>query len=271
VFCESEDFGHLALAIDAVLRKFGGTARHWRFDRMATVVTVGTGKLTARFHAFAKYYGVVADVCPPRRGNRKGAVEKKNHFLAQRWFRTAALTTLEAAQPLLDHFCETTADDLPRHGGAAREAAEREGLLPIPLAPYPATIEVPRRVGASALVSFEGNRYSVLPGLVGADVSVRTRLGDPTIHIVAGNGAVLAEHRQAVAGAGVTVRSSEHHAALQEVVLGAFSIERPCRRKENRPPGPVALAAAAVLRAGSEGREVTVDLADYAVLAEVAR
>ncbi|MCX4781631.1 hypothetical protein [Streptomyces sp. NBC_01264] len=28
--------------------------------------------------AVAKYYGVGVDICPPRRGNRKGVVEKAN-------------------------------------------------------------------------------------------------------------------------------------------------------------------------------------------------
>jgi hypothetical protein len=65
------------------------------------------------------------------------------------------------------------------------------------------------------------------------------------------------------------VRSAEHHAALEAAVLSAFTTATPCRRKENRPPGPVAQALAAALR--HEGTEVTVDLSRYAELAEVAR
>jgi hypothetical protein len=37
VLAESEDFPHLVQALDAVLGALGGTARKWRFDRMATV------------------------------------------------------------------------------------------------------------------------------------------------------------------------------------------------------------------------------------------
>jgi hypothetical protein len=77
----------------------------------------------------------------------------------------------------------------------------------------------------------------------------------------------LAEHRLAPAGAGSIVRSAEQHAALERVVLSAFSTERPCDRKANRPPGPEALAAAAALL-GNEGRAVVVDLAAYAALVE---
>ena len=68
------------------------------------------------------------------------------------------------------------------------------------------TVEVARKVGPSALVAFEGNTYSVPPGLVGADVSVRHRLGSPGIEIVSASGARLAEHRREAPGMGA------HHA-----------------------------------------------------------
>jgi len=79
--------------------------------------------------------------------------------------------------------------------------------------------------------------------------------------------ALLAAHRLAPAGAGMLVRSAEHHAALERVVLSTFSTERPCDRKANRPPGAEALTEAARLL-GNEGRPVVVDLAVYAELAE---
>ncbi|WP_244189110.1 transcriptional regulator [Streptomyces yokosukanensis] len=80
VLAESEDFPHLVQALDAVVRKLGGTARRWRFDRMATVCYPSSGQVTASFAAVAKYYGVGVDICPPRRGNCKGVVEKANHW-----------------------------------------------------------------------------------------------------------------------------------------------------------------------------------------------
>src|SRR5680860_854639 len=42
VFAERQDQAHLVEAIDAVLRHLGGTARRWRFDRMGTVVEIGS-------------------------------------------------------------------------------------------------------------------------------------------------------------------------------------------------------------------------------------
>ncbi|MFF7890160.1 hypothetical protein ACH40F_58050 [Streptomyces sp. NPDC020794] len=72
VLAESEDFPHLVQALDQVLRKLGGTAKQWRFDRMATVCYPSSGQVTPAFAGVAKFYGVQVTICPPRRGNRKG-------------------------------------------------------------------------------------------------------------------------------------------------------------------------------------------------------
>jgi len=84
--------------------------------------------------------------------------------------------------------------------------------------------------------------------------------------------AVPTRHRMAIPGAGALVRTDSHRAALEQVVLGAFTTARPCTRKANRPPGPAALAAAAALRADvRDGQEVVVDLGAWARAAEGAR
>ena len=61
---------------------------------MATVINPTTGKLQASFAPVAKHYGVSVVPCPPRRGNRKGVVEKNIHFLTQRWWRTLTASSL---------------------------------------------------------------------------------------------------------------------------------------------------------------------------------
>ena len=63
------------------------------------------------------------------------------------------------------------------------------------------------------------------------------------------------------------VRTPEHRAALEKVVLLQFTTTKPCDRKENRPPGQAALAERARLL-GAEGVEPVVDLEQ---LAEVIR
>jgi transposase len=268
--CEQEDEAHVIQGIDAVLRRLGGTARRWRFDRMAAVVHTRSGAVRAGFLAVAKYYGVGIDVCPPRRGNRKGVVESRNHFLAQRWWRTAEVAEPAEVQASVDRFCARVADALPRFDSVVQAVAERETLLSLPAAPYPATLSVARKVDLHALVAFEGNSYGVAPGFVGREVRVRTRLGSGVLDILAGDGSIIATHRQAVAASHVIVRTGEQHRALESAVLAASTTRQPCRRKQNHPPGPAARAAAARLRGHAElvGAAVVVDLQRYASAVE---
>ncbi|MGH3032718.1 MAG: Mu transposase domain-containing protein [Gaiellaceae bacterium] len=86
---------------------------------------------------------------------------------------------------------------------------------------HPATLEAERVVSAACLVSYEGNRYSLPPGLHGQWVSVRRRLGSEQIELVSASGSVVARHRLAPPGTGALRRHEEHRLALEEVVLQA--------------------------------------------------
>jgi hypothetical protein len=260
-FSEADDQAHLVVAIDEVLRRLGGTPQRWRVDRMATVINPATGRLQRSFAPVAKHYGVGVDACPPRHGNRKGVVEKAIHYLTQRWWRTARVASPAEAQASLDRFCTEIADARPRGDSTVGQTADSEPLLAVPAAPFPAEVTVVRTVAANALISLWGNRYSVPPGLVGGHVQVRWRLGTDTIELRAG-GRVVVVHRLAPRGAQRTVRLPEHTAALENVVLGAFSSDRPCRRKVNRPPSDAALAVAAELL-GDRGADPVIDLDVY--------
>jgi transposase len=275
---EAEDQPHLAEALHAVSARLGGVSRRWRFDRMTTVCHPESGKLTASFSAIAKHYGVGIDICPPRHGNRKGVVEKGNHSLAQRWWRTLGDdTSIEAAQAGLDGFCARVGDGRKRKRGGQVTTigalAETEPLRPLPQAAYPAVIEVARVVSAQALVAFRGNFYSIGPGLRGSSVLVRHRLGANSIDIVTASGITLARHRREVDGAGVLARLDEHVSALETAVLQGFSDARPCSRKQRRPPSAAALAAAEALRGrpvSTAGERVVVDFAAYIAAANAA-
>ncbi len=104
VIAPAMDQAHLIEAMDAVLRRLGGTARHWRVDRMATVIVPGSAQVQASFAPVAKHYGAIVVACPPRRGNRKGCVEAAVRFATGRWFKSLAADTPEAAQASLDRF-----------------------------------------------------------------------------------------------------------------------------------------------------------------------
>ncbi len=277
------DQPHLIEAIDGVLRRLGGTTRDWRTDRLATVIVPGTADVQTSFAPVAKYYGAVVVPCPPRRGNRKGAVECGVKFMCGRWWRTMTAPNPEEAQVSLDHFWATTGDARLRPPGRYGEPAvpadvrpgwptvgalaDAEVLMALPAVPYPATLEVTRRVDVAASVAFRGNRYSVNPGMTGVELTLRHRLGTATLDIFAPGGGLVVSHVLGTAGAGSMIRTPGHRAALEAVVLSQFSTDRPCDRKANRPPSPAALAERARL-SGPPSPEPTVDLEG---LAEVIR
>jgi DNA replication protein DnaC len=266
VLAESLDQPHLIEGIDAVLRRYGGTPRIWRTDRLATVIVPGRRDVQPSFAPVAKHYGAIVEPCPPRRGNRKGAVESSVRYLCGRWWRTMTATSPEDAQRSLDTFCAGPGDVRTRAtaGGPVTVAAlaEAEPLLGLPAAPFPATVQVSRTVADNAAVPFRGNSYSVPPGLGGQVLGLSHRLGSSTVEIASPTGEVLVSHRLAPAGAGALVRTPAHRAELERVVLSAFTTARPCERKANRPPGESARAEAAKLLSGL-GSEVVVDLAGY--------
>ena len=272
VVAESLEQPHLIEAMHSVMCRLGGTARIWRTDRLATVIVPGKRDVQRSFAPVAKHYGAIVEPCPPRRGNRKGSVESSVRYVSGRWWRTMTATTPEEAQLSLDRFCAGPADARERRTAEGLHTtvgavADLEPLIALPAAPYPATVVVSRLVDDNATVAFRGNSYSVPPGMGGANLELRHRLGTATLEVHATSGAQLVSHRLAPAGARSIVRTPEHRSALEKAVLSSFTTARPCDRKSNRPPGTKALAEAALLL-GPEGREVTVDLSSYAEMIE---
>ena len=204
---ESEEQPYLVASLHGACERLGGVTRRWRFDRMSTVCHPESGDLTASFAEVAKYYGVVVDVCPSRRGWRKGVVEKANHSAAQRWWRTLPDDVTPAqAQARLDAWCRRTGDARRRVRDGERTTVGAlmagEPLAPLPPVPFPAVLEDTRVVSAQALVAWHGNSYSVPPGHGGQRVTVRHQLGSPVINVVTTAGTVLARHRREPGHAG---------------------------------------------------------------------
>lgn len=252
VLAPSEDQPHLVAGLDRVTRGLGGCTRVWRFDRMATVCDPGSGRVTASFAGVAKHYGVSVAICPPRRGNRKGVVEKVNHTAAQRWWRTLADdVTVEQAQASVDRFAAVRGDTRLRATADGRSSvavvAKAEPLRLVPAAPYPVIVSETRTASRQALVAYRGNRYSVPPELATAHVMVSHPLGGQFCDIATMGGIVIARHRMAADGLGVMVRDSGHVIALDTAAMATATTGRPHRRKERIPPGPAAKAAAAQL------------------------
>jgi hypothetical protein len=192
-------------------------------------------------------------------------VEATIKFITQRWWRTARIDSLEAAQVSLDDFSVNVGDLRRRHGttSTVAELAATEQLLGLPPVAYPADVTVTRKVADNALVSVWGNHYSTPPGLVGSEVEVRWRFGSDSLDIVSPAGGLVVSHRVAPRGAHRTVRLAEHTAALEKVVLGAFNSDRPCPTKPNRPPSDAALAIAAEIVSDQTAASPVIDLAVY--------
>lgn len=275
VFCDETDQPHVFDGIDRTVARLGGVTRRWRFDRMGTVVSIGeSDRVLSSFAAFAKHYAVTVEVCPPRRPKRKGVVEKNIDFLTRRWWRTADVATAEEAQRSFDIFCETIGDARPRHDLDGRPStvaalAEHERLRRAPVTRFPATLEVTRKVAANATVSYRGNHYSVDPALVGVQVLVRATVGTHEIDIVDLATGLFARHRLVAPGQGAIVRDGAHAMALEAAVLAAFTTDKPCTRKANRPPSARAKELAAAIRGDTDapGDAVVIDLAAWAALA----
>jgi transposase len=267
VLSDGEDFAHLVGALDGVLRRLGGSARCWRTDRMSTIVEPGSGRLRAEAAELAKHYGVTIAVCPPRRAQRKGVVEAAIRYLQRSWWRAADASTPAASQASLDRWCLEVADQRRRDRLTVAALAAAEPLLPLPPIAYPAELRVERVVSASALVAFDGNRYSVPPSLAGQTVSVLARLGEPTLRVLSAAGVLVATHRLLPAGAGQIVRTGADRAALEQAVLAAFTTRPPCARKPNRPPSAQALTLAAALSPEALAEPELPTLEAYAALA----
>jgi transposase len=267
VLSPSMDVPHLLAAMTTLLAALGGLTRVWRFDRMATVLNPATRDLTPMFAGFAKHHGIQPVVCRPRSGNRKGVVEKNNHTAAQRWWRTLADDlTLEQAQASVDAFARGQ-DERPRQTETGKTTAKvmfaAERLRTLPPIVFPVVVSEERTATRQALIDWRGNRYSVPPELAAAKVLVRQRLGADVIDIATPSGAVVARHRVAEPGLGVTIRDTGHVTALEAIALASAPPGRPHRRKERIPPGPAALRAAQVLTGTGQPVSTVISLAAY--------
>lgn len=194
-------------------------------------------------------------------------VEKNNHTAAQRWWRNLPdELTLEQAQVRINAFARRQ-DDRPREDLDGRTTAAAmfpaERLRPLPPVVFPVIITEERAATRQALIDWRGNRYSVPPELAAAKVTVSHRLGADTIDIATPAGTVVARHRVAEPGLGVTIRDTGHVTALEAIALASAPPGRPHRRKERIPPGTAALRAAAILTGTSPAPSTVISLAAY--------
>src|SRR5215218_6322698 len=209
-FTTSMDMGTFWACHRRAFSHFGGAPGAIVYDRVRTVVRrhVGPGcavPLHPEAAAFAAHYGFVIDVLAAYRPMGKGRVERqvnivREHVLAGRSFDS--LGQLDAA---FAAWLPVRRGQVHRTHGeviAARAAADRAALTPLPPAPYLVADRHLRRVGKDALVSFEASLYSVPARRVrpGQRVELRVTPDTVAIHTLSsdsGAGALLAAHPRA--------------------------------------------------------------------------
>ncbi|GAA2739034.1 DDE-type integrase/transposase/recombinase [Kitasatospora cinereorecta] len=248
VLVDGTDFPHVVEAIDEVLRRLGGTAPRWRFDRATPLRCPATGRLTTALTRVGRYYGAEVELDRARRADQDEEVAA-----LRRWWSEAAHGVAEAqAQLLLDRLAvrsdrqPVTAGRVPAPRAAPGAAGRLRGL---PDAPYPVRVCVRRVVGPQGLVPFRGNRYTVPPDLAGAVVEVRRRLDEPYLSISTTGGAVIARHDVAPRGAGLTVARGREIVGLQDSPRHRPAEAPPCPSARTRSPlSPEAAAEAERLR-----------------------
>ena len=116
-------------------------------------------------------YGFGVELCTPARGQEKGSVENlvgfvKNSFFKVRRFHDHA----DMVSQLAEWHIEVNEVRPCRATGvtpAARMVAERGRLRPLAIAPAEYALRFPVTVGPTALVTFEGHRYSMPPEAIG--------------------------------------------------------------------------------------------------------
>ena len=234
VFCEQMTFGYLVGALHEVLGALGGTPRVWRVDRMATAVVPGTDRLNPQFAQLAKHYGVEVAICPPHRPQRKGVVEAAVKFIGGRWWRTVQVG-LDGEPPsgiwMRGPFASLTPGGAVIRRSASLAAPSRCGHLPA--LRFPAEIVVERQASRSALVAFEGNRYSVPPAHAGrtARRPCQRRRAAPADHLDAP--ACWSRDTAAPApGPGRRSAPASMPPRWRQAVLEAFTTQPACRTQD---------------------------------------
>ena len=216
---------------------FGGIPLVTVWDNPKTVVVSRKRELivwNSIFGQVALDYRFAPELCWPRSGNQKGAVENlvgwvKGSFFKCRRFHDRVDLEAQLAQWLL----EVNTRRPSRATGiipSVRLEQERLRLRALPIPPTAYALNVPVVVSARALVAYAGMTYSMPPDTLGQPatlhlyrdrVEIVTKAGPPVPHprVPRGATSMLPEHRTAMLGAvrGVRARLYYQRQSLWEL------------------------------------------------------
>jgi hypothetical protein len=179
-YTDRQDLGTFWACHQHAFAFFGGVPDELVYDRTKTVVKHAVG-LRSELHpeaiAFAGHYGFTIHLCPPRRPQTKGKVEKQVDTIREWFFRGRGWTDLadlnaqwqtwhrEAWRP---HVHRTTGSAI-----ATRLPEDQAALRPLPPQPYEVCERTTRQVGKDCRFSFEGSLYSAPAAYAGQRIALR--------------------------------------------------------------------------------------------------
>ncbi len=167
-------------------RAFAGVPQTVLFDRMRTAVA-GSGPqgdpvFNAEMLRFSAHYGFRPLACRPYRAKTKGRVERAVSYLRGSFFYGRSFRDLEDLNRQVDAWLKDTANarvhgttgDVP----SVRLQEEQEHLTSLPKSPYIPMITLGRRISRDGFISYNGNEYSVPPGLTHREIQLRATLDE---------------------------------------------------------------------------------------------
>jgi transposase len=213
----------LIRALLAALETFAGVPLVTVWDNPKTVVVQRKGDLivwNAVFGQVALDYRFAPELCWPRAGNQKGAVENLVGWVKGSFFKCRRFHDHADLETQLAHWLRSVNTERPSRATgiipAVRLAEERGRLRPLPIAPAAYALKIPVVVSARARVTYEGRDYSMPPDTLGQPATLH--LYPERIEIVTKTGAVVRHPRRIPRGHASIL--PEHRAAMAEAVRG---------------------------------------------------
>jgi transposase len=180
---------------------FGGVPLLAVFDRPRTIVTKsGPGRAVEQFNTtFAEVMlelGVGAEMCAPRSGNQKGAVEHLVKWVKNSFFKWRKFADEQDLEAQLEAWVHVANFETPSRATAEIPETRRQQELPrlraVRVLPETLALRVPVFVGPTAEVMFEGRPYTMPPAA--ANIAGTAFVYEDRLVIVAGRHE--AEHRR---------------------------------------------------------------------------
>ena len=192
VLTRDEQVESLCRSLIASFDSFGGVPLVCVFDNPKTVVLSRTGRViqwNETFGQVALDYRFTPELCAPRRGNQKGAVENLVGFVKNGLFKVRRFHDREDLEAQLAEWLHQVNIERPcRATGvtpASRIEEERRRLRPLPQPPAQYAHRFPVRVGPTGWVGFKGIRYSMPAKAIGHNATLFLYIDE--VRIVAGS------------------------------------------------------------------------------------